>query len=197
MALCAVTLGLVVASSEVSAASGFLEARNVETRIYSDGFSQTAAIVKADRVFTDNRRLGFFRVKLLPLLVVQGVRLEITQSTPNTNWSAGFRARVAPFARNRAIEWRDVSVSLTQDVAPRLQAAHLLLATGPAAEFYVLEDLTLQTTAGPLKVPRARLMLKGLPGTVMWESEEGTVQWNLFTCSLSSEKHKTNQPEKP
>ena len=51
-----------------------VEARNVTLAIYSDDSSALVAVLKVGRVFNENRRLGFFRVKLLPVLVAQGVR---------------------------------------------------------------------------------------------------------------------------
>jgi hypothetical protein len=169
-----------------------VEARDVTMGIYSDDSSALVATLKVARVFNENRRLGFFRVKLLPVLVVQGVRLEFTESTPNTNWPAGFRANPAPLARpGTSLEWRDVSVRFPQDTHPRLQAGQLHPPTGTDAESCLLEHVTLQTDAGALNVARARLLLKGLAGRLVWESQGVIQQWDLFTRSLISEKSKS------
>ena len=71
-----------------------VEARNITAGIYSDDSSTLIAVLKVAKVFNENRRLGFFRVKLLPILVAQGMRLDFTESKPNTNWVAGLRAGV-------------------------------------------------------------------------------------------------------
>jgi len=168
-----------------------VEARNVTLAIYSDDSSALVAVLKVGRVFNENRRLGFFRVKLLPVLVAQGVRLEFTESTPNTNWPASFRANPAPLARpGTSLEWRDVSVRFPQDAHPRLQAGQLHPPTRTDAETCLLENVTLQTDTGALIVPRARLLLKGLAGRVVWESQGAIQQWDLFTRSLISEESK-------
>lgn len=169
-----------------------VEARNVTVGIYSDDSSVMVAVLKVGRVFNGNRSLGFFGVKLLPVLVAQGVRLEFTESTPNTNWLAGFRANPALFARpGTSLEWRDVSVRFPQDAQPRLHARRLHPPTRTDAESCLLENVTLQTDGGALNVARARLLLKGLAGRVVWDSQGATQQWDLFTRSLVSEKSKS------
>jgi hypothetical protein len=169
-----------------------VEARNITLGIYSDDGSAMVALLKVARVFNENRRLGFFRVKLLPMVIAQGVRLEFAQPEPGTNWLAGFCANPAPMAKpGTRLEWREVSVRFPQDDRPRLQAAQLHPPAGTNAESCLLENITLQTDAGALTVPRARLMLKGLAGRVVWESQGVTQQWDLRTRNLISEKSKS------
>ena len=190
-ARCCAVVALMPLSSSRAAAVRTSEARNVTVGIYTGDSSSMVALLKVGRIFTENRRLGFFRVKLLPVLVVQGVRLEFTESMPNTNWPAGFRVNPAPLARpGTSLEWRDVSVRFPQDVQPRLQAGQLHPPTRTDGESCLLENVTLRTDAGALHVSRARLLLNGLTGRVVWESPGGVQQWDLFTRSLISEPSK-------
>jgi hypothetical protein len=157
------------------------EARNVTTAIYSADGSTTVAVIKAERVFTEKRRIGFFRVRLLPLLVVQGVRLELAQANPDTNWLAGFRVELSPLARTSgSVEWREVSLWLPGETTPRLQAKKVIPATNGDTEYCALEGVTVQTEAGPVQVPRARLLLSGQPGRVVRDGEGPPAQWDLF-----------------
>src|SRR5690242_17089115 len=66
------------------------EARNVTFAIYPENSLESVALLKVKRVFTDHRHVGFFSVKVLPVVVAQGVRLEMASATPNTNWLASF-----------------------------------------------------------------------------------------------------------
>jgi hypothetical protein len=166
-----------------------VDARHVTVGIYSGDSSTQVAVLKVGKVFIENRRLGFFRVKLLPMVVVQGVSLEFTESAPNTNWPTGFRANPVPLAPpGTSVEWRDVSVRFAQDAHPRLRAALLRPPTKSDAESCLLEDVTLQTDAGALNVSQATLLLKGLTGQVVWESQGAVQRWDLFTRSLISDK---------
>jgi hypothetical protein len=168
-----------------------VDARNVAVAIYSDDSSTQVAVLKVGKVFIESRRLGFFRVKLLPMIVAQGVHLEFTESAPSTNWPSGFRANPAPLAPpGTSVEWRDFSVRFAQDARPRLRAARLHPPTKTDTESCLLEDATLQTDAGALNVSRATLLLKGLTGRVVWESQGAVQQWDLFTRTLISDKSK-------
>jgi len=76
--------------------SGSPQASNVESVIYGDDFFKPVAALKIERIFTDQRRLGFLHIKLLPVLVAEGVHLEFAQASPQTNWLEGFRFDPAP-----------------------------------------------------------------------------------------------------
>jgi hypothetical protein len=189
------TVGFCVAMAALLPSGGWAEglrgaeARNVTLGIYADDSLAKVAVLKVARVFSENRRLGFYRIKLLPLLVAQGVRLEFAESTPNTNWVTAFLANCAPLARPGSCpEWRDVSVRFPQDAHPRLEASRLRPPTGAGEESCLLENVTIQTAAGALSVPRARLLFRGQVGRVVWESQGAVQQWDLFTCRLTSEK---------
>jgi len=195
-ALCFLAVVFPARSSRAADLGQAFEARKVTVAIYADGFSDQAAVLKVDRIFTDRRRLGFFRVKLLPVLVAQGVHVELSQSTPNTNWLTSFRVKLTPLTRNRVLEWRDVTVRLPQDTQPRLRAGRLFLPENESEEFCRLEGVTFQTETGEVKVPRARLLLTAPSGRLIWEADGSTVEWNLFTGSLFSEKTKINPQEK-
>src|ERR1035438_2416717 len=92
----------------------FLQASHVESVIYGDDFFKPVATLKIGRIFTDHRRLGFFRIKLLPVLVAEGVHLEFAQASLQTNWLEGFRFDPALSVSRSAVEWRDFSVSRSE-----------------------------------------------------------------------------------
>jgi hypothetical protein len=164
------------------------EARNLTLVTYAaDGLSKMATL-KVGRVFAEDRRMGFFRVKLLPLLVVQDVHLELSPAAAGENWPASFQAdlKLLLHRRSSGSEWRDLSVGLLGDTAPRLQAQRLCPPPSAGTDSLTLEGITLQTTNGIVKCPRARLDLKKVPGQVIWEADGATFQWQLFTGQLIS-----------
>jgi hypothetical protein len=169
---------------------GAAEARNVAVPIYPPGALTPCAVVKVGHVFTEKRRMGFFRVKLLPVLVAQDVRLELGQSSPDTNWLAGFRVDLGPVARGGSVEWRDLSLWLPRETLPRLQVQRLVLPADPRSQEFALEGVTLQTETGPLKVPRARLWVGEQPGQVIWEENGMVLRWDLFAGKVISREPK-------
>ncbi len=182
--ICAALLAALSSRAEVRTA----EARNVTVAIYPDDSLESVAVLKVERVYTDHRHVGFFSVKLLPVLVAQGVRLEMTSSTPNTNWLASFHANLLPSARSGSIEWRNCSLWFPHETSSRLEVARLTVNSTAGREFCTLEDVTLQTVSGPLKLPRAKLALNGRPGQVVWQQDGSVVQWDLFSQKLNTVK---------
>ena len=168
---------------------------SVESVIYGDDFFTPVAALKIERIFTDHRRLGFFHIKLLPVLVAEGVHLEFTQATPQTNWLEGFRFDPAPSVSRSAVEWRDFSVSIAQEKLPRLQADRVHPTVNADSIVCQLEGVTVQAGLERLKVPKAELRAEGQSGQVIWMRSHQVVQWDLFTgqCRTNSIKENLNE----
>jgi hypothetical protein len=167
------------------------EARDIQIPFYADSAQSLAAVLKIQTVFTDHRRLGFFRIKLLTVLVAQNVCLELADSAANTNWAAAFQFKRWPFAKGRdMLEWHDVSVRMPGETLPRLRAGRVSPNSNATTDFCLLEDVTLQTDEGPIKISQARLLLADQPGRVVWEERGRKNFWDLFTSKLNSN---TNQ----
>jgi hypothetical protein len=167
------------------------EARNVEVPVYSDDLAPVA-VVHADRVFSEDKKMGFFRVRLWPMLVADGIRVEFTSQTPHTNWPATFRVNLAPLIRESKMEWRNVSVWLPKESSPRIQAKVLTPPASPDAAFCELQAVTVRTGAKVLSVARAKLVLNGPPGRIIWQTPRSTVQCDFFSGKIFSTQNKPN-----
>jgi hypothetical protein len=88
---------------------------------FSDEAGNPLAVVRADRVILDHERVGFFRIGVLPMIVIKGAEIEIL-----------LLERLAPqmqqihlhFSQNgaRAVEFRKAAFRFPQDKSPRLSA---------------------------------------------------------------------------
>jgi hypothetical protein len=178
--------------------SGSPQASNVESVIYGDDFFKPVAALKIGRIFTDHRRLGFFHIKLLPMLVAEGVHLEFAQATPQTNWLEGFRFDPAPSVSRSAVEWRDFSVSIAREKLPRLQADRVHPTVTASSIVCQLEGVTVQAGLERLKVPKAELRAEGQSGQVVWTRSNRVIQWDLFTGQCKTNLiQQTSQNENP
>jgi hypothetical protein len=190
--LCAVAMLLPPCGAMAQVRTKF-EARDIQIPFYADSAQSPAAVLKIQTVFTDHRRLGFFRIKLLTVLVAQNVCVELTDSTSNTNWAAAFQFKRWPFARGHDIlEWHDVSVRMPGETLPRLRAGRVSPNSNASTDFCLLEDVTLQTDRGQIKISQARLLLAGQPGRVVWEDRGRKNSWDLFTGNLNSNTNQTS-----
>ncbi len=177
---------------------GSLQASNVMNVIYGDDFFKPVAVVKIGRIFTDHRRLGFFHIQLLPVLVADGVQLEFAQASPQTNWLEGFRFDPAPSVSRSAVEWRDFSVSIAQEKLPRLQAERVHPTVNASSIVCQLEGVAVQAGLERLTVPKAELRAEGQSGQVVWTHSHQIIQWDLFTGQCKTNLiQQTSQNEKP
>ena len=194
-ALGALAVGFLPLCVPAAGLRGSLQASNVENVIYGDDFFKPVVVVKIGRIFTDHRRLGFFRVKLLPVLVAEGVHLEFARDNPQTNWLEGFRFDPVPSVNRSAVEWRDFSVSIAQEKLPRLQADRVHPTVNASSIVCELEGVTVQTGLERLKMPRAELRAEGQSGQVMWTRSHQVIQWDLFTgqCKTNSINENLNE----
>jgi hypothetical protein len=195
--LCALVGGLIPVCLPAAGFSGSLQTSNIESVIYGSDFFKPVAALKIERIYTDHRRLGFFHVKLLPVLVADGVHLEFAQARPQTNWLDGFRFDPAPAVDRSAVEWRDFSVSFAQEKSPRLRANRVHPTVN--ANFIVcrLEGVTVQAGTEQFNVPKAELRAERQSGQVVWTQSNLVIQCDLFTgqCLTNSIKGASN--EKP
>lgn len=197
-ALCSLAVSFLPLCVPAAGLSGSLQASNLESVIYGDDFFKPVAALKIGRIFTDHRRLGFFHIKLLPVLVAEGVHLEFPQTSPQTNWLEGFRFDPAPSVSRSAVEWRDFSVSIAQEKLPRLQADRVHPTVNASSIVCQLEGVTVQAGLERLKVPKAELRAEGQSGQVVWTRSHQVVQWDLFTGQCKTNLiQQTSQNENP
>jgi len=197
-ALCALAVSFLPLCVPAAGLPGSLQASNLESVIYGDDFFKPVAAVKIGRIFTDHRRLGFFHIQLLPVLVAERVRLEFAQASPQTNWLEGFRFDPAPSVRRSAVEWRDFSVSIAQEELPRLQAERVHPAVTASSIVCQLEGVTVQAGPERLKVPKAELRAEGQSGQVVWTRSHQIIRWDLFTGLCKTNLiQQISQNEKP
>lgn len=195
----ALSLGVVAALSGLCKANaagvpeGFT-ARAVQLDVFARDSIQLIARCEMDKVFLEHRKLGFFRVKLLPVLIAQGVRVEFTQANPQTNWVEGFRFNPAPTLHARAMEWRDFQVFFPGEKSPRLRADRVIPAAAGSASVCRLEGIQLATSGGPVQLGRGELNAMADGGAISWRTEAANIRWDLLTgqCTTNSTQQSTS-----
>jgi hypothetical protein len=165
---------------------GSFATSNMEISVYSQNSLSPEAIWKINLVSPRHRRLGFFSVKLLPVMVVEGIQLEFTSANPQTNWLEGFRCEWAPAANRGLIEWRNFSIIFPQEKEPRLQAKRAHPAANAGSLICQLEGVTLQTGSRPIHLSRAEVRAEGQAGAIVWQDSAATIRWNLFSGQFTT-----------
>lgn len=185
MGLIALTLGTSVCAGPVR------QARGVSVPLYVEGKSRPVAAIRIDRVYRDHRRLGFFRVRALPVLVAQGVRLEVREPAGATNLLEELTRALQALAGNRNFEARDVRLLIEGNEQPALEARRLCPATGSAVGAFVLERVRLVSKEHQIELARATAR-PVRPGVLRLVSPHAPVLDYNLSCG-----HLTLNPSEP
>jgi hypothetical protein len=179
--LCALIAGCSPAVGRAADFSSSFSSSNMEISVYSQDSLAPDAVWKINSVSPEHRRMGFFSVKLLPVLVAEGIRLEFTKTGPQTNWLEGFRCEWAPAANRGLMEWRDFSIFFPQETVPRLHAKRVHPAANAGSLICRLEGVTLQIGARPIHLSRAEVRAEGQSAAIVWRDSAATFRWDLFS----------------
>jgi hypothetical protein len=174
------------ATSPASGPSGSFTTTNLEIRLYPENSLEPDAVWKIDNILTDHRHLGFFRVQLLPVLVVQGIHLEFTKTNPPAGWLEGFRCEWVPAENRSTLEWRDFTISFPREKIPRVQAGRAHPVANAGSLICRLQGVVLQTGSGQIRLPRADVRMEGQAGKIVWQDAGASVQWDLFSGQFTT-----------
>jgi len=168
--------------------------QNLEFRTYASNSIQEVVRCKVEKIFLDHRELGFFRVKLLPVLVVRGVRLEFTDVNSTNEWTETFQSNWLPRVKRSAVEWRDVDIGSQKAGAPRLHADRAQPAAGTPT-VCVFKDVTVKANGVEWRMPRAELRNEDGRPRVVWKAGGAERRLDLFSGEMT-DNSKPNGVEK-
>ena len=157
---------------------------NFEIRTYAPNSTREIADCKVEKIFLDHRKLGFFKVKLLPVLVVQGVRVEFGEANPTNEWVKTFQSDWLPKVNRRGVEWRDVGVSSQKAGAPSLRAASAEPSEAGKPIVCVFKDVTLEGNGSKWRLPQAELRNEDGHPRVVWKDGGGERRMDLFSGEI-------------
>jgi hypothetical protein len=163
--------------------------QNLEFKTYQLNPIREIADCKVEKVFLDHREMGFFRVKLLPVLVVQGVRLEFAGTEPGGNWPDSFQSDWLPKARHGAVEWRDVDIRFQNKNAVRLHADWAQPAAAGSPVICAFKGVTLTANGTTWRTPRAELRNEAGRPRLIWPADGGEQRLDLFSGEIINTKN--------
>jgi hypothetical protein len=161
-------------------------ATDMEVTDYADNSLEPDAVWKIKSVSPEHRRMGFFSVKLLPVMVVRDIQLNFTSPRPQTNWLDDLHCEWVPVAKRAAFEGREFSVCFPGENTPRLQAQRVYPVTRAGPLVCRLEGVTLQTASQPVHLARAEVRAEVRAGAIVWHVPEATIQWDLFSGQFTT-----------
>jgi hypothetical protein len=173
-------IGLLAVTLSSSGAIGFKKARGLVIPIYAGGQAEAVAAVRIEGIAEDQRRLGPFRVRALPVLVISQARVEVLQSGAASNVVAGLGRQLKQLGGRRPVEVRGFQMSFPGESAPRLQARRVTLKAEDGVLALLLEEVTLREAAGGRTLPRAWFGPGPAAPALRWGPTEAPSSYDLF-----------------
>ena len=171
--------------------SGRFKARGVVTAFYERTELTPSMIVRADDIYTDYERKGFFRIGILPVGVMEGVTFELHHPESLTNSLAQMRDWLGSQAAKR-LEFRKVNFMTFAGVTNRLESGRARFISGGRWE--LLDGVRLLSGTNQLAAPRATLQVAGNQCGQLVMATDPPLTNNLFVLT---EIQTTNQKETP
>ena len=139
--------------------------------------------IQAARIFVDHEKCGFFRLGLVPLAVVQGVRVQLESAGRLTNALASLNSWNLATRNLRRLEIRDLEISMLGEKEPRLRAA-----TARANAAGVLELLHVSLPGRPAgSFSKATLQMTGpAAGRLRWRDGEKDAELFILNPSTTT-----------
>jgi hypothetical protein len=162
-----------------------LGSQNLEFRTYAQNSIREIADCRIEKIFLDHRKLGFFRVKLLPVLVVQGVQLELDGSSPTNDWPQSFQSDWMPDVKRSDVEWRDVAITIQSENAPRLHADRAQPAAVGGPTICSFKGVTLEAGGATWHLSQAELRNEAGRPRVVWKADDGERHLDLFSGEIT------------
>jgi hypothetical protein len=157
---------------------------NFEVRTYASNSTREIADCKVEKIFLDHRSLGFFKVKLLPVLVVQGLRVDFGDAISSNEWVDTFQSNWLPKVERRAVQWHDVGIGSQAPGAPRLHAASAEPAKAGTPTVCTFKDVTLEAYGQKWRMPQAELRSEEGRPRVVWKSGGVERRMDLFSGEI-------------
>jgi hypothetical protein len=171
------------------AGASSMEVKGLVVPFYLSGDSAAAAVLKIGHISRDHHKVGFFRVKLWPMVVADHVRFEALRAGAAgllwTNWLSSQQSWVG----GRDLEVRHFQLWFAGESTPRLEADRLSPTTKSGSRF-TLENVTLRSQGGQVSFARARGRLLAGTGWVELEGSAATARYNLATgeCQVAPQR---------
>ena len=178
LTLALAALWLAGLSGFAAPASPWSSAKGVVFPFYAPGSSEPVVTFKAERIFHDHERRGFFRIGLLPLTVGDGVTVELFQPAAASQHLARLKEWVNPGAAG-VVELRRVQFKLPGEPIRELSAGRIRL--GKDGAWQLLDGVVWRSGAKVWQAEEAKLHITGpQAGQLVLNAVGAPGPFNLF-----------------
>lgn len=171
--------------------SGRMKARDGVTAFYTGAELTPSMIVRADNIFTDYERKGFFRIGVLPLGVMEGVVFEVCRPELVTNSLVQLHDWIGSQAAKR-FEFRKVSFLTLAGSTNRLESGRARIVSD--GKWELLDGVRFRSGTNQFEAPRATLQVAGEKTGQVIMATTPPLTNNLFARSEFPTIHQKETP---
>ena len=186
---------LLLSTGQAQLGSGFLsgnwKARNVVIPFYTGTEQQPSVVFRAERIYTDYQRKGFFRIGALPVGVMEGVTFEVRSIESLTNSLVQLHRWLGPQAAKR-LELRRASIQIAQTATDCLQVGRVHVA--PGGKWELLDGVSYSAGTNQLRARSATLQVVGERTGQLVMATSPPLTKNLFAPTTASEESTGRPP---
>lgn len=148
--------------------------------LYRKGEPSPAVVLRVGRVFKDYRRVGFYRVRLLQVVVCEDAQLEVLRPFPTADVLADLEVNLRRLSPEQMLEFRNFKVSFPGDAQPRLEARWATFAGREIESGLRLEKVTWRDGGTTGQWANATLRLRTEPGRLTVKNGHKEMDLALF-----------------
>jgi hypothetical protein len=135
--------------------------------------TRVIARVHATHTFIDHEKWGFLRLGFLPVMVAQGVQVQVQSANFLTNALADLNFSQPGLRR---VEFRNVVISLLGETEPRLRA--VTARVDPTGALELSGATVIGRAGGPVSISKATLQVSGAAaGHLYWHDGKATAEF--------------------
>lgn len=160
-------------------------ARDFTVSVYIPKGVSPELVIHASGMFMDHERHGFFRIGLMPEMVVENVRIEVRSAEALTNVMSALHSWNRPGAGARRLKLQHLEILLMGQISPCLRAAAGKIGNDGAIQ---LTSVSVADADGHQRdLPAAALQLTGPARGQLYWNENGQLK-SLALINNSSSK---------
>ena len=167
--------------------------KGIGVPIYLKGHNKPSVIIRIESMRPDHERRGFFRIGVLPIVVADGVRLEVLDPGHGAEALSGAANWLSGRSGSRPVELRQVTLIVGREPIPWLEANRAR--TDNSGQLRLLDGITIRHGETTTRSSGGVLHLSGTnAGRVSWNSDRGAMTADLFSHVQQSETQKEGKP---
>lgn len=147
---------LVSAQSASDLLYGRLKANGIITAFYDFSNSAPAIVFRANIIYTDYEHIGFFRIGVLPIVVIEDLTIELQRPESITEIITNMHSWIGEQAANH-LEIRKIRILVSNETTNYLQSGRAKFLSDYSCEF--LDGVTVSAGNIQISAPSAKLQI--------------------------------------